>query len=325
MKALVCHQFGPIDGLLVEDWPSRRLQPGEVRIAVKAAGINFPDALVVQGKYQLKPPLPFVPGSEFAGIVIETSPDVVRIKPGNRVFGLTSFGAFAEELIVQEERVNRMSDTISFRDAAVLSMAYGASMYALVDRGRLQCAESVLVLGATGGLGLAAVELAHLMGARVFAVDGHDGRLSHAKAKGADTIFNFRSGALRDAARAFAGERGFDLVFDPVGGPLSEEAIRCLGWKGRALIIGFASGEIPKIAANHVLLKSADVLGVFWGESQRRHDNNDERNFIRLLEWYEQGKIHPHIGQAFPLERGAEAIANLFAGKVTGKALIEVP
>jgi len=324
MKALLCRAFGPVEDLALADIPSRPLDAGEVRVAVKAAGLNYPDGLVVQGKYQLRPELPFAPGSEFAGIVVERANDVVDIEIGQRVFGLTSFGAFAEEVVVPATRLNSMDGRIGFREAAVLSMAYGAAMYALFDRGRLAAGQRVLVLGATGGVGLAAVELAALAGAEVFAVDGDDNRLAEATAKGARAIWNYHAGSLRDAANDFTGKSGFDLVLDPVGGTLGEEAVRCLGWKGRLLVFGFASGQIPTIATNLLLLKGAELAGVYWGESQRRADNNDRENFARLLDWHAEGRISPRITRSFPLRDAASGIAAMLAGEITGKAVILV-
>lgn len=324
MKALLCEEFGPVESLVLRDVPPPPMAPGHVRVAVKAAGLNFPDGLVVQGKYQLRPPLPFSPGSEFSGVVTEVADDVREFAPGDRVFGLTSFGAFAEQTVVPAARLNRMADGIGFREAAVLAMAYGAAMYALFDRGGLRSGQKLLILGATGGVGLAAVELANLTGARVLAVDGDDGRLREAQAKGADAVWNYHAGSLRDAARDFAGPDGFDLVLDPVGGPLGEEAVRCLGWKGRLLVFGFASGSIPSIATNLLLLKGAEAIGVFWGESQRRADNNDRENFRRLLAWHAEGRLKPHIGRVFPLQEGAAAIQALMRREILGKAVILV-
>lgn len=322
MKALLCREFGPVDHLILSEIAPPALQAGEVRVAVKAAGLNFPDGLVVQGTYQLRPTLPFAPGSEFSGIVLETASNVTDFRPGDRVFGLTSFGAFAEEVVVPAARLNRMDDSIGFREAAVLSMAYGAAMYALFDRGELQPGQRVLILGATGGVGLAAVELAALAGAQVLAVDGDDDRLREATAKGAAAVWNYHGGSLREAVAAFTGGQGFDLILDPVGGKLGEEAVRCLGWNGRLLVFGFASGDIPQIATNLLLLKGAQLVGVFWGESQRRGDNNDRANFARLLQWVSQGKVRPHISRAFPLAQGAAAIQALLDRDIMGKAVI---
>lgn len=322
MKALLCREFGRIKDLEIEEVPEPVLGRGQVRVEVRAAGLNFPDALVVQGKYQLKPPLPFSPGSEFAGVVVDVAEDVQGFAAGDRVFGLTSFGAFAEQLVVDAERLKRMSEAIGFAEAAVLSMGYGAAIYALFERGRIASGESVMILGATGGAGLAAVELAKLAGARVLAVDGDDERLSHARVRGADAVFNYRSGGLRDAAKGFA-ENGVDLVLDPVGGDLGLEAVRCLGWKGRLLVFGFASGDIQQIPANLILLKGAELIGVFWGESQRRRDNRDDAHFAQILEWHAAGKLRPHIGRRFPFAQGAAALAALARGEITGKAVLE--
>lgn len=324
MKALLCREFGPVQNLTLCEVAAPPLGAGEVRVAVKAAGLNFPDGLVVQGKYQLRPELPFAPGSEFSGIVLEAASDVAYFKAGDRVFGLTSFGAFAEEVVVPATRLNLMDNSIGFREAAVLSMAYGAAMYALFDRGRIKPGQRVLILGATGGVGLAAVELAALSGAHVLAVDGDDGRLREAAAKGAEGVWNHNEGSLRDAAAEFSGKQGFDLILDPVGGSLGEEAVRCLGWGGKLLVFGFASGDIPKVPTNLILLKGAELVGVFWGESQRRGDNEDRANFARLLAWRSEGKIAPYIGRTFPLSEGKTAIQSLLDREITGKAVILV-
>lgn len=324
MRALVCRDFGPVENLVVAELDRPTLGEGEVRVAVKAAGLNFPDGLVVQGEYQLRPELPFAPGSEFSGIITEVSGSVTDFSAGDRVFGLTSFGAFAEEVVVPANRLNRMDSEIGFVEAAVLSMAYGAAMYALFDRGGLKADQSVLILGATGGVGLAAVELAALAGARVLAVDGDDARLREATTRGATDAWNYHQGSLRDAANQFTGKAGFDLILDPVGGSLGEEAVRCLAWKGRLLVFGFASGSIPKIATNLLLLKGAEVAGVFWGESHRRGDNNDRENYARLLQWRSEGKIAPHVSRKYSLAEGAKAIQALLDREITGKAVIIV-
>ncbi|SCW81188.1 NADPH2:quinone reductase [Sphingobium faniae] len=324
MKTLLCKTFGPVDNLVLEEVERPPLHAGEVRVAVRAAGLNFPDGLVVQGLYQIRPHLPFAPGSEFAGVVLEVGAGVNGFAPGDRVFGLTSFGAFAEQVVAPAWRLNRMHDDIGFDSAAILSMAYGAAMYALFDRGGLQTGEAVVILGATGGVGLAAVELAAIAGARVLAVDGDDERLAHARARGAEAVFNYRTGALKTAVAAFTEDKGAALILDPVGGTLGEEAVRSLGWKGRLLVFGFASGTIPRIETNRLMLKGASLVGVFWGESQRRSDNNDASNFDRLQNWYVEGRIQPHIGARYPLDRGAEAIQALLDGRIAGKGVILV-
>lgn len=324
MKALLCTQFGSIEDLALIEVEPPPLGDGQVRISVKAAGLNYPDGLVVEGKYQLKPPLPFSPGSEFAGVILEVADDVDEYHVGERVFGLTSFGAFAEELVIPIERLQRMDNNIDFATASVLSMAYGAAMYALFDRGELQQGQNILILGATGGVGLAAIELAALKGARIMAVDGDDNRLIEASRKGADKVWNYRSGPIHKAAKEFCGDDGFDVILDPVGGEIGEQAIRALGWRGRYLVFGFASGDIPMLKANLLLLKGAEARGVFWGESQRRHDNNDKANFKQLLSWHKHKKIRPHIGKTFPLKDTPKAMRALIDGKIVGKALIKV-
>lgn len=321
MRALLCRAFGPVETLELGEVDPPALCPGQVRVRVRAAGLNFPDGLVVQGKYQLRPALPFAPGSEFAGDVIEAASDVEGFSVGDRVFGLTSFGAFAEQVVVPAAKLHAMTPAIDYEEAAILSMGYGAAMYGLFDRGRLKAGESVVILGATGGVGLAAVELAALAGARILAVDGDDARLEAARERGATMLYNYSAGSLKEAVKAFAPE-GADVILDPVGGSLGEDAVRCLGWKGRLLVFGFASGTIPHIATNLLLLKGAEALGVFWGESQRRADNNDGANFAQLLAWRAAGKLRPHIGRRFALRDGARAIAALLNREIVGKAVI---
>lgn len=322
MKAIVCRTFTSLDDLELAEIAAPVLLPGHVRIRVKAAGLNFPDTLVVQGKYQIKPDLPFVPGSEFAGTVAEAAEDVDAFAPGARVFGLCPFGALAEEIVVPAERLQPMDDRLNFAMAAILPMAYGAAMHALFDRGEIQEGQTLMILGATGGVGLAAVEIAALAGAQVLAVDGDDLRLDLARDRGARAVWNYQQGSLREAARAFAGDDGFDLILDPVGGALGEEAVRCLAWGGRLLVFGFASGAIPAIRTNLLLLKGAEARGVFWGEAQRRRTAHDATNFRRLMAWWREGRIRPQIGATYPLSRGIEALRGLAEGRHPGKIAV---
>jgi NADPH2:quinone reductase len=313
-----------LDDLVIADIPSRPLGPGEVRVRVRAAGVNFPDALVVQGKYQNKPPLPFSPGSEFSGVVEELGAEVLGFDIGDRVFGLTSFGAFAEEVVVDAKKLHRMGAGIEFGEAAAFCMAYGAAAHALLDRGQLKPGEQLVVLGAAGGVGLAAIEIAKIVGARVLAVDLNDERLVAAKQKGADAAHAGAAETLREAIYAFSGNAGGDVILDTVGGELAETALKGLAWRGRFLVFGFASGAIPKLQANLLLLKAAQAIGVFWGEFQRRGIDRDRENFARLLQWREEGKLRPHISRTFTLEEGAEALKALERREIVGKAVIIV-
>lgn len=324
MKALLCRAFGPIESLVVEDLASPSVGPSQVRVRVCAAGVNFPDALVVQGKYQSKPALPFAPGSEFAGVVEEIGQGVCEFAVGDRVFGLANFGAFAEEVVADCDKLHRMSGGIDFVEAAAFCMAYGAAAHALIDRAQLREGETLVVLGAAGGVGLAAIEIAKIIGARVLAVDLNDERLEAATSKGADAVCPQAGEALREQINALSSRKGADVILDTVGGELGETALRSLAWQGRYLVFGFASGVIPKLQANLLLLKAAQAMGVFWGEFQRRKLDRDRENFETLLQWRAAGKLRPHVSRTFTLEQGAQALAALERREIVGKAVIVI-
>lgn len=324
MRALMCHEFGPPETLRLETVPALPLPPDGVRVAVKAAGVNFPDTLIIQGKYQVKPPFPFAPGGELAGVVLECGPEARRFRPGQRVVGVTLHGAFADEIVATEDRLRVLPDGIDFTVGAAFSMTYGTSLHALAQRGRLQPGETLLVLGASGGVGLAAVEIGKLMGARVLAAGGDDAKLEVARAHGADAVTNYAREGLRDAVRAFAGGGGVDVIYDAVGGDLGEQAVRCLAWKGRLLVVGFAAGRIPSYPANLLLLKGAEAVGVFWGDFRRREPEAEDANFERLFAWLAAGKLRPHIAQTYTLDRASEALEALMQRRAVGK-LVVVP
>jgi NADPH2:quinone reductase len=322
MKALVCKAYGPVESLVLEEIAEPTPAANQVVIDVKAAGVNFPDALIVQGKYQVKPPLPFVPGGELAGIVREVGEGVTHVRAGDEVVALTLQGAFAERALVDAGRVIALPRGTSLEVAAAFMLAHGTSYHALKDRGRLQPGETLLVLGAAGGVGLAAVELGKLMGARVIAAASSDEKLSLCRERGADETINYATEDLKERAKQLTDGRGVDIVYDPVGGAFSEPALRSLAWGGRLLVVGFAAGDIPKIPLNLTLLKGASIVGVFWGEFTRRDRETNARNVRELLAWLASGRVKPHISARYPLGRGVEALRDVLDRKVTGKVVI---
>jgi NADPH2:quinone reductase len=322
MKALLCTELGLFDRLGVRDVPSPRPGPGEVVVDVKASSINFPDALMVKGLYQVKPPLPFTPGAELAGVVQEAGEGVTRFKAGDRVVGLCGTGGFAEEALASAERLMPLPAVMDFDVAAAFGLTYGTSLHALQDRARLQAGETLLVLGAGGGVGSAAVELGKLMGARVIAAASSDEKLAVCTRLGADETVQYGRDDLRERLKAIAGEKGVDVVYDPVGGPYSEPALRATGWGGRFLVIGFASGEIPKIALNLPLLKERALLGVYWGDWARQDPAGHARNTALLMRWLSEGKLRPVISERVSLRDTPAALARIFERKVTGKVVV---
>jgi NADPH2:quinone reductase len=322
MKAVVCKQFGPPDSLLVEDLPSPRAGPGEVVLSVKAASVNFPDVLIIQNKYQFKPPLPFSPGSELAGIVKEVGAGVAGFKPGDKVIAFTTYGAFAEEVKTEAARLVPLPQGMDFVTGAAFLLTYGTSDHALRDRGALRAGETLLVLGAAGGVGLAAIDIGKALGARVIACASSEEKLAVCRSHGADAGINYATEDLRERIQAITGKSGVDVVYDPVGGPYSEPAFRSLAWRGRLLVVGFAAGDIPKLPLNLALLKGASVVGVFWGDFTRREPRQFADSVRQLGEWYQQGKLRPHVSQTFPLEKAAEALNLMAARQVKGKIVL---
>ncbi|HEY2336693.1 MAG TPA: NADPH:quinone oxidoreductase family protein, partial [Burkholderiales bacterium] len=308
MKAVVCKQFGPPESLVVEDLPSPRPGPGEVVVSMKAASVNFPDVLIIQNKYQFKPPLPFSPGSELAGVVKEAGAGVAGFKAGDRVIAFTTYGAFAEEVKTEAARLLPLPEGMDFTTGAAFLLTYGTSDHALRDRAALRAGETLLVLGAAGGVGLAAIEIGKALGARVIACASSADKLAVCREHGADEGIDYAKEDLRERIQAITGKSGVDVVYDPVGGPYTEPAFRSLAWRGRLLVVGFAAGEIPKLPLNLALLKGASVIGVFWGDFVRREPKEFERSLRQLGEWYRQGKLRPHVSQTFPLEKAVEAL-----------------
>jgi NADPH:quinone reductase len=322
MKAVLCKEFGPVDQLVVEDVPSLTAGPGQVVISVKACGINFPDGLIVQGKYQTKPPLPFSPGLEVAGIVKELGEGVTDLKVGQRVIGFPGVGGLAEEVALPSWLCFPMPDSMSFADGAGFLITYATSHHALKPRGRLQPGETLLVLGAAGGVGLTAVELGKVMGAKVIAAASSDEKLALTKEYGADEVINYTAENLRDRLKAITGGKGVDVVYDPVGGELAEPAVRSLAWLGRFLVIGFAAGDIPRIPLNLLLLKSSSLVGVYWGAALKADPKAGREDVAELLQWYAEGKLKPCISATFPLDHAAEAILEVTSRRTKGKVVV---
>lgn len=324
MKAVVCRQFGPPDSLKVEELPSPRPGPGEVVVSVQAASLNFPDLLIIENKYQLKPPLPFSPGSELSGLVKELGDGVSGWRPGERVLAVTGFGAFAEEVGVEAARLVPIPDGMDFVTAAAFLLTYGTCDHALRDRGRLAAGDTLLVLGAAGGVGIAAIEVGKALGARVIACASSDEKLAACRQHGADATINTTSEELREGIRRVTDGKGVDVVLDPVGGPQTELALRSLAWRGRLLVVGFAAGEIPRIPLNLTLLKGCSIAGVFWGDFARREPQAFAESVAQLGRFYREGKLRPHVSATFPLERAKEALKLLASRKAIGKLVLSV-
>lgn len=322
MKAVLCKAYGPPDSLVVEQRPSPVPGPGQVRVAVHACGVNFPDTLIIQGHYQFKPALPFSPGGEVAGVVQALGEGVTGVAVGDRVIAATTWGGYAEEALAEVSRVIPMPEGIDFPTAAAFTLTYGTSHHALKDRAQLRPGETLLVLGAAGGVGLAAVELGKVMGARVIAAASSDDKLALCRAKGADATINYAREDLRERIKALTDGRGIDVVYDPVGGDLAEPALRSMAWNGRFLVIGFAAGRIPSLPLNLPLLKGCAIVGVFWGAFTRQEPARNAANLQELLAWLREGRIRPHVAAVYPLERAADALNDLMHRRVQGKAVL---
>ncbi len=324
MKAVLCKAYGPPESLVVEDVPSPVPGPGEVVVSVKTASVNFPDVLIIQNKYQLKPPLPFSPGSELAGIVKSVGDGVTRWKPGDPVMAITGYGAFAEEVNVDVTRLLPIPTGMDFVSAAAFGLTYATSEHALCDRGELKAGETLLVLGASGGVGIAAIEIGKVLGARVIACASTDDKLAVCREHGADETINYATEDLRERIKAITGGKGADVVYDPVGGTYTELALRSIAWRGRLLVVGFAAGDIPKIPLNLTLLKGCAIVGVFWGEFTRREPQRFLAAMDKLGRWFAEGKLKPHVSGTFPLERAADALAMMAGRNVKGKVVLTV-
>nr|WP_244314436.1 NADPH:quinone oxidoreductase family protein [Pannonibacter sp. XCT-53] len=315
--------MGPASGLTLETLDEPAPGPGEVKVRVKAFALNFFDTLIIEGRYQIRPELPFSPGAEFSGIVETIGEDVERFRPGDKVIGYIRFGAAREAVIAVEDDLVPMPDDISFEAAAGLSVTYGTTLHAFRDRAGLQEGETVAVLGASGGVGQAAVEIATIMGARVIACASSQDKLAFARSLGAVETINYETEPLKDRLKALTSGMGVDVVYDPVGGDLAEQALRATAWEGRYLVVGFAAGQIPKIPLNLVMLKGCDIRGVFWGEAIIRDPEGHWANMAQILDWVRQGKLKPHVHAVYPMERTAEAIQEIADRKVRGKIIVK--
>jgi len=322
VKACLCKSFGPPSSLVIENIPEPVAAPGEIVVRVKVCALNFFDTLIIRGKYQYKPELPFSPSAEFSGVVETVGDEVTEFEPGDRVMGYTGWGAAREKVVVAARDIVRVPKGVAFETAAGLAVTYGTTLHAYRDRGELKPGETVAVLGASGGVGQAAVEIASIMGAKVIACASSDEKLAFAKSLGADMTLNYSEQPLKETLKDLTGGKGVDLVYDPVGGDLSEQAVRATAWGGRFLVIGFAAGDIPKIPLNIVMLKGCDLRGVFWGAAVTRDPDGNRQNMEQLLAWVVDGKLKPHVHGVYPLEDIAMALEEIAARKVRGKVIV---
>ncbi|MCU0513189.1 MAG: NADPH:quinone oxidoreductase family protein [Anaerolineae bacterium] len=322
MKAVLCHAFGLPDTLTVAEVASPHPAPGEVKIAVRACGVNFPDVLLVQGLYQMKPPFPFSPGLEVAGDVLAVGADVTHFKPGDRVIGIVNYGGMAQEVVVPQSMTLPLPEAMPYEHGAAFPIAYGTSHVALEYRARLQPGETLLVLGAAGGVGLTAVEIGKRLGATVIAAASTPAKLALAQQYGADHVIQYGVEDLRERVQAITGGAFADVIYDPVGGDLFDQALRCIAWEGRYLVIGFAAGRIPELPVNRVLLKNSALLGTFWGAYAQHRPQVMAESLQTLLSWYAAGRLKPHLHATFPLERAADALKALLHRQAMGKVVI---
>ncbi len=322
MRALTCTAFDEPETLTVTEQPTPGPGPGEVLIRVQAASVNYPDALMVQGKYQVRPPLPFTPGAEAAGTVEAVAEGVTHLTVGQRVAAFTGTGAFATHLIAPATATLPLPDDLDLNVAATLPLAYGTAMHALIDRGQLKAGETLLVLGAAGGVGLAAVMIGKALGARVIAAASTGEKLDLARTHGADEVINYADTDLKAAVAELTGKKGVDVILDPVGDRWAESAFRAIAWGGRYLVIGFAGGEIPRLPLNLPLLKGASIVGVFWGEYARRDPRGNARHLTQLAGWVQSGTLKPEISRTYTLQEAPQAMRDLLERRVTGKVIV---
>lgn len=324
MKAIRCNNYGLPSTLVLEDIDALKPNEKEVLVEVKACGINFPDTLIIQGLYQFKPELPFTPGSDLAGIVKAIGNGVTHLKVGDEVFGFVAHGAMAEEVLVPANACFLKPPQMDFPTAASFMMAYGTSFHALKDRAKLQKGETLLVLGASGGVGLAAVELGKLMGVQVIAAASSDDKLKLCAAYGADHLINYTTDDLKASIKDLTNRKGVDVIYDPVGGDFSEAAFRAMAWNGRHLVIGFAAGQIPKLPLNLPLLKGASLVGVFWGGFAMGQPKENMQNTMTLMQWHAEEKLKPHIDKIYELQEAPKALEAMMNRKVKGKLVIKI-
>jgi len=322
MKAIVCKAWGGPEQLVLEDIALPEPGPGQVRIRVAAAGVNFPDVLIIQKKYQMQPALPFTPGAEVAGTVTAVGEGVTAFAPGATVAALCLIGGFAEECVVDAAQCMPVPAGVPMPLAASLMLAYGTSWHAVRDRGALQSGETMLVLGAAGGVGLAAVEIGKALGARVIAAASSAEKLAVCREHGADEAIDYEREDLREALKRLTGGKGPEVIFDPVGGRFTEPAFRAIAWRGRYLVIGFADGNVPALPLNLPLLKGASLVGVYWGEFAKREPGNNAKGIAELLGWIGAGKLKPRISKMYPLAQAPQALIDMAARRVVGKVVV---
>jgi len=325
MQAWLCEQPTGLDALRWKELPTPEPGPQQVRVAIRAASLNFPDILTVQGKYQFKPDPPFVPGSEFAGVVDAVGAEVRRVKAGDAVFAVGGIGGFATHALVDAARVLPLPEGFTFEHGAAFALTYGTSYHALVDRAALQAGETLFVLGAAGGVGTAAIQIAKAVGARVIAGASSAAKCDLCRTLGADAAIDYSRENLREALKQHTGGRGPDVIYDPVGGDLAEPSFRSLAWRGRYLVIGFAQGTIPALPLNLPLLKGASLVGVFWGDFVRREPQASAQQMQALAQWYAQGRVRPVIDRALPMPQLREAFARMASREVMGKIVMVNP
>ena len=322
MKAIQCQKHGPPSDLVFTEVSLDKPSEKEVLISIKACSLNFPDTLIIQGKYQFKPDLPFTPGSDIAGVVKAVGASVKHLKVGDEVFGFTMTGGFAQEAIVSAKNIFPKPPNMDFPIAASFLLAYGTSYHALKDRARLKSGETLVVLGASGGVGLAAIELGKVLGARVIAAASTDEKLDVCKAHGADEVINYSKEDLKNRIKELTDGKGADVIYDPVGGNYSESALRAIGWEGRYLVVGFAAGDIPKIPLNLALLKGCQIVGVFWGVFATKDPKANMVNSMELMQFFTEGKLNPRIHATYPLKDTPIALQEMMDRKVKGKSVI---
>jgi NADPH2:quinone reductase len=322
MKALLCTHYGPPDDLEITEIADPQPGPGEAVVRVKAAALNFFDTLIIAGKYQTKPPMPFSPSAEFAGLVESVGAGVSSVKAGDRVMAYVRYGAARERVAIAASALVKIPDSLDFERAAGLCVTYGTTLHALQDRAKLVPGESLAVLGASGGVGLAAIELGKIMGAHVIACASSAEKIAFARQHGADDGIDYAAEDLKEALRRVTQGKGADVIYDPVGGAYAEAALRSIAWKGRFLVIGFAAGEIPKLPLNLVLLKGCDVLGVFWGAWIERNPQGHHANTEKLLAWCAEGKLSSHVHAVYSLDEAPAALKAIAARQVMGKVIL---
>jgi NADPH2:quinone reductase len=322
MKALVCKAYGPLSDLRIEEVPDPKVSPGNVVVAIKACGVNFPDVIIVQGKYQFKPQPPFSPGGEVAGVVEAVGEGVEGVRVGDRVTAHGAYGGLAEKIALGASGLVKIPEGVDFVTASCLTTAYGTTLHALRDRANLKPGETLLVLGAAGGTGLSAVQIGKRMGAKVIAAASSDEKLATCKAHGAELLINYAKEDLKERVKALTGGAGADVVYDPVGGPFTEAALRATAWNGRFLVIGFTAGEIPKVPTNLTLLKGCSIIGVFWGMFMAREPARGHAQLEEILAWAKEGSLKPHVHATYPLDRALDALVDMDQRKIQGKAVV---